>query len=388
MGFFSPLGIAILGISNAVGHVLTWYSRKQDREQRQQFADLRAQESKRAYADMLARDQKQAEFALERAQAESSMRIEEAHVMADIKQAMEIEGERRHRELANSPFEYSLDEAHQMVAEHTRDGAVPVFLIAPFQYDYPTDGVPVFTTAVRRTWAMDPWSSDLAVLDGLITRPLKWLDVDIRTIRRALHDLPVVAVHGHVQANARLWISVTAWNLGDASGTRVLDMNLAPLMLPAPEEDTIQRRLAFEDAAASAVSLVAGAYGDWFHILRSGRLPRMHTLLSAELDPLRRSLAADGAAMYAATVSRGLASGTRAALAQAVILAEGGLLDDAVAAARAVLGNRQLDDSELGELAVLLRRLENGPAGPRLAQEIGQLQHHILLVQPGMKGFS
>jgi hypothetical protein len=393
------IGMAILGISNAVGHVVNWYAKGKDREQQDKFARLREEESRRAYANMAAREEKQAQNALELEEYRSTLRIQEAalnherakelaRVTAEIKQEMELAAERRGRELANSPFKYALDEVRDRVAEHTGNGAAPVFLVAPFHYDYPAGRAPLFTTAIRETWRREPWSGDLRMLSGLITRPLEQSDTDLQTIRMALPDLPVVVVYGHVQANARLWISLTAWNLGDASGTRVLDMSLAPLMLPAARQDTIARRLEFEDGAAQAVSLVAGAYGDWFHVLRSARMPRLHALLPDELAGFRRSLALSAASVYGTTVARGLASEVRARLAQAVILAEAGLTDEAVATARPALAGPPPDNGELTELNALLRQLERGPAGSALAAEIDQMQLHILRIQTGLKGLA
>jgi hypothetical protein len=322
---------------------------------------------------MLARDEKQQERALELEEYRAQLKIEE-----------QIDEERRIREVTNSPFAYSLDEARKRVSEHTGGGAVPAFLIAPFQHDYPGERVPAFTFAVRRAWRAAPWSGDMNVFDGLITRPLAFPDVDLQTMRSALYDLPVIVVHGNVQANARLWISLTGWNLWEGDGTPVLDIDLAPLMLPPADPGNVQERLEFEDAAAYAVSLVAGAYAEWFHILTSARLPRMHAQLPAGLDPVARSFAANSAALYDSCISRGMVSEVRARLAQAVILSEVGLVDEAVAVAGSVLGKRQLDDGEIPVLAVLLQRLLGSSAGTRLAREIDQLQRHILLVQTGM----
>jgi hypothetical protein len=388
MNIFAPIGMAIFGISQAVGHVLNWHSKDEDRKQQQELATLRQEEAKRAYESMLARDERQAERAIEIEQVRSQFRLEEAAIAHAQAKEMQIEAERRVRELANSPFRYSLDEAHSRVVEHTRGGQVPAFLIAPFQYDNPADGTPVFTTAIRETWRRVPWSGDMNLFQGLITRPLETPDVDLQTIRLALHDLPVIVVYGHVQANARLWVSVTAWNLGDASGTRVLDMSLPPMMLLAPGDDAIARRLEFEDTTAAAISLVAGEYADWFHVLRSGRLPQLHNQLPDDLSELRRSLAANGAEIYGATISRGMASETRARLAQAVILAEGGLTDNAVATARPALARRQLSQGEFAELSALLQRLDQGPASPALASEIDRMRKHILVASDGMEALA
>jgi hypothetical protein len=386
------IGMAILGISSAVGHVVNWYAKEKDRAQQDKFVSLREEESRRAYSNMLAREEKQAQNAAELEEFRSTLRIQEAalgherakelaRVTADIGQEMELAAERRARELANSPFKYSLEEVRERVIEHTGNGAAPVFLVAPFQYDYPAGRAPVFTTAIRETWRREPWSGDQRMLSGLITRPLEQSDVDLQTIRMALHDMPVVVVYGHVQANARLWISLTAWNLGDTTGTRVLDMSLAPIMLPAAREDTIQRRLEFEDGAAQAVSLIAGAYGDWFHILRSARMPRLHTLLPDELADFRRSLALSAASVYGTTVPRGLASEVRARLAQAVILDQAGLVEEAVATARPALAERPLDNGELADLIAVLRKLERSAAGPMLTREIDQMHLRILRIQ-------
>jgi hypothetical protein len=393
----AAVSMAIFGASQALGHTLNWYARKKDGtfdEQQDKLARIRQQEARHAYEHMMARDAQQAELTLARDQYLSQLRIEEGvleaerarelvHVKADVYQAVQVEKERRERELVNSPFEYSLSEARDKVSERTRDGAVPVLLIAPFRYADPGYRGPDLDIALRQAWRTAPWAADMSVFGGLISRPLNRSDVDVQTIRLALSDMPVVLVHGHVQANARAWVQLTAWNIGDASGTRVIEVDLPPLMLPESGVDT-QRHLEFEDSVAGAASLVAAAYADWFHTLTYGRTPRLHRLLPSDWAAERRLMAADGAALYGACVSRGLASEAQARIVQAIVLAEGGLVGEAVETVRDTLVGRDVRTEELSLIAQILGQLANGPVGDSLGPEIDSMRRWVLQRQLGM----
>jgi hypothetical protein len=393
----SAVSMAVFGASQALGHVLNWHARKQDgtfQEQQDLLARIRREESQRAFEQMMAREAQQAELTYNRDVYLSELRIEEAaldherakelaQVKADVYQAVQVEKERRERELVNSPFDYTLDEVRAMVAERTRDGAVPVLLIAPFRYADPDYHGPDLDIALRQAWRSAPWAADLNVFGGLIGRPLIRSDVDVQTIRLALSDMPVILVHGHVQANARAWVQLVAWNIGDTSGTRVIEVDLPPMALPERGADS-RLFLEFEDSVADSASLVVASYADWFHTLNYSRTPQLHRMLPPDRAAERRLLAADGAALYGACLARGMVSEARARIVQAVVLAEGGLAGQAVETVRPVLDGRGLRTSELVPVAELLPRLATGTVGERLGPDIGRLRQLVLRRQLGM----
>ncbi len=210
------------------------------------------------------------------------------------------------RLLGNSPFSYSNDEVYGIARQATNNGSRPALLIAPFYNDEDSgdvsdQGPPTFRVGIRRAWLNSPWASDLSPLDGLIDRPLRNTDLDIMHIQSTLNDLPVVLVYGEVQRSSRAWCSVLGWNLVPAQSAGAIEINLPRLPLPPLETSSAigqasSARLDFEDALGDAVAQTAGVLGQWFHLTKYGRKPKMHRLL----DPPNKALTSIGASLAAA----------------------------------------------------------------------------------------
>ncbi|MCT9933455.1 hypothetical protein N5079_24885 [Planotetraspora sp. A-T 1434] len=418
-----PITASLLGVyalSQAAGHVMNWYKGKRDgswREQQDYLAKVKNEQIQRSHENLLSRDRENYERSLRRereatAQRErdaalahertlerdrqlaadraeeatiaygralerdaylSKLRVEEAElalersehlaiVQARLQLETQRELQRRTLEQANSPFAEPLEKIRERVEERTGGGSVPAVIIAPF-HDAEPGAVVKADLGIRQALRTAAWAQDVEIFGGLVNRPLIWTDTDIQTIRMLLHDLPVVLVQGQVQAGARAWVSMTAWNLGDTSGTRVVDVDFPPMMLPGVEEGrpaTTVERLAFEDHVSGLVTLTTGAYAEWFHILKSGRPPKLHTMLPDQYDAERSVLAANSAALYEICAERGLVTEDRSRLTQAVVLAEGGHTARAVDLVRAglpALGSALAGGAHDPELADLLSRL-------------------------------
>ncbi|MER5597032.1 hypothetical protein [Streptomyces sp. NPDC002265] len=360
------------------------------------LAGARAQEATVAHQRSLERDLYLTKLRIEEAELAFEWSRQLAVVQSRIQVDTQQELQRLAREQANSPFAYDVEKVREKVLEKTGGGNRPVLIIAPFHYEDSGQrngaAEPGSALGIRQAWLTSAWSLDAEPFAGLVTRPLIWPDADVQTIRTTLHDLPVILVQGQVQANTRLWLSLSAWNLGDTSGTRVVDTHFPPMLLPgaeAGERPSPLERLAFEDHIAELVTLTAGAHAEWFHILKSGRAPRLHNLLPAGRDSDRRVLAANSAALYEVCAERGIVSPERARLTQAVVLAEGGHETRAVDVLRsslALLGSTTAKGARDPELADLLSRLVRlveeraDPGAKRLfATALDELREQALL---------
>jgi hypothetical protein len=249
------------------------------------------------------------------------------------------------RELEESPFSYSSDDFYALVRDATRGGEVPALLVAPFVRDNLSgqenaDGPHSFRVAIRRQWLQSPWSSDLVSLDGALKRPLISTDVDIFHIQRALRDLPVILVYGEVQSNSRVWPALCAWNIVDSPELRSVQVNFPPVSLPGashqdpPDSNSI---LAFEDELGGSTAITAGLIAEWFHLVKYGRIPRLHTLIPAALNSERRVIAAGLAASFEVALERNRVDVVSARVGQASVYLDVGLRAQAISAASQAL---------------------------------------------------
>ena len=149
----------------------------------------------------------------------------------------EEKAERRRREVDDSPFGRSPDEVRQLVLTQTDNGREPALLIAPFTRDPDATDKPTYRLAVSTSWNRVRWRSYLQLIDGLIVRPLHRGDLDLYIIQQILDQIPVVLVHGGIQADRRVWPEIVTWNLIDP---------------PRPSERTVGRNRSF---AAYRISL-------------------------------------------------------------------------------------------------------------------------------------
>lgn len=282
---------------------------------------------------------------------------------ASISIAVNAEIDRQKRQIANAPFEYAPDEMHTIVAEATAQGQRPALLIAPFYQEHlssqANDDAPhAFRVAVRRAWLDAPWANDLVPLDGLISRPLRNTDLDVILIQQALSDMPVVLVYGETQSNQRIWPSLMAWNIVESPKVPSLRITFPALSLPAltsEDDNSSSARLKSEDDLGRQVVVTAGLLGEWFHLVRYGRRPRLHQLLAFDQVGERQAVAAGLAAACDLAVERGSLDPLAARVEQSYIYAEVGLADRALDIGRSVLDS--LDSNDRNTYMTHLRRL-------------------------------
>ncbi|MGW0778844.1 hypothetical protein ACWD01_35710 [Streptomyces sp. NPDC002835] len=254
-----------------------------------------------------------------------------------VQVALHNELSTRARDLTNSPFFDTADAVRELVVEATGGGKRPALLIAPFYHE--EAGVhekpPGFQVALRQSWLTARWHDDLVPLAGLVDRPLHRLDVDVRAVQQVLRDLPVVLVHGQVQEGGRVWPSLAAWNLLPDTGSSSLHLTFPHLPLAQSGDAAAVRALG--DQLGRMFALTVGNLGDWFHLLRYKRAPRVHNLLTEGEEPERAVLATSAADSYDVLMTAGRLDTDWAQIRQARILAEGGLPDIAGRMARTTL---------------------------------------------------
>ncbi|MFF4157600.1 hypothetical protein [Streptomyces sp. NPDC001678] len=317
---------------------------KQDgsyRAQQTLLHTLRVEEAENAHRRSLERDAINAQDRIQEAAAGNRYEIErdwrQAHIGIHVKAIQE----RMDRQLEESPFSYSQEEFYELVYEATRGGTVPALLIAPFYRDDLSgqendEGPHSFRVSIRQSWLQSEWSTDLVCLDGALKRPLHKTDMDILVLQRALQSLPVVLVHGGVQSNHRVWPSLYAWNIVDSPELRSVHVSFPPLSLPASgpsNQDHAAHRLAFEDELGGSTAITAGLIAEWFHLVRHGRMPRLHTMLPANMGAERRVIAAGLATSFEVALERHRIDVVSARVGQAMMYLEAGLRDHAENAA-------------------------------------------------------
>jgi hypothetical protein len=229
------------------------------------------------------------------------------------------------RALTNSPFADTADVVHDRVVEATDGGRRPVLLIAPFYHEEGGPTAPGFVVALRQSWLTSGWHDDLAPLAGLLNRPLEHLDVDLQVVQQALHDLPVVLVHGQVQDGGRVWPALSAWNIAPGTGGSSLHLTFPSFDLP--DAGDRRARLELGDTLGRMFALTAGNLGDWFHLLHHGRAPQVHRMVAAGEDAERHFLATSAADAYDVLLANDQLTAERVWVRQARTLADGGLPD-------------------------------------------------------------
>ncbi|WP_432967567.1 hypothetical protein [Dactylosporangium sp. CA-233914] len=339
---------------------------------------MRSRDDRRAFAERqqllstLRREEQKLQSEQRRAEREVQSMLAERQARRDHGRAVElvkfeamatVHKQRAAMREARTPFEFDRDEVRRVLDEKLRGGQ-PVLLIAPF-FDDAQQG-PQFDVALRRTWDSLPWNDSLAILAGLFRRPLQQADVDLMTIRDALQGRPAVLIHGDIQAGRRVWTSLLGFGLTSGGPDDLLKVNLPKLNLPDPGSGG-DELLAFQDQLAELCGTVAGVFGDWYHLLRSGRPPRVH--LQCEDEAVRRSLGAALAGAYDLAAAGGRLGQEEASLGQARVLAESGLSNAAVAMAgtvprAAIAGNQALRDGWAGIEELTGRDLRLPPSGP------------------------
>jgi hypothetical protein len=361
------------GLSSLSDKLLTLYKLKQDgsfRDQQELLHELRELEARNAQQRGSQQEVQASEHRIYEAAISNSYEAErdwrQAHIGIQVKAIQD----RMDRQLEESPFPYASDEFYSLVHEATRGGEVPALLVAPFVRDdlsgqENADGPHSFRVAIRRKWLQSPWSGDLVSLDGALSRPLTSTDVDIFQIQRALRDLPVVLVYGEVQSNTRVWPSLCAWNIVDSPEMRSVQVNFPPLSLPDTSQQTSSTSegiLAFEDELGGSTAITAGLIAEWFHLVKYGRIPQLHTLIPEGLASERRVIAAGLAASFEVALERNRIDPASARVGQASVYLDVELHGHATAAASQALalvesGEGQNSTDSVRRLAAIFESL-------------------------------
>ncbi|MEV4383545.1 hypothetical protein [Streptosporangium sp. NPDC049644] len=245
--------------------------------------------------------------------------------------------------LEKSLFLPSADKVRSIAGQAAIQRGKPILLIAPFSEGLTEfkDVDASFRISLRRNWLNQPWQSDMIPMDGLLGRPLSGTDLDVSLIRQTLSNIPIVLVYGEMQRNRRIWASVVAWNIAESTEQSLVHVTLPPFSIPSASAgfDSLSptQRLEFEDALGRAIAITVGVFGEWHHLLRYGRTPRLHRLLPVEMKNERRSIAAGFAAAYDLAVERGVVHLGDARIEQAEIYLEANLVDRSIKAAREAL---------------------------------------------------
>ncbi|MEU1201625.1 hypothetical protein ABZ446_36150 [Streptomyces sp. NPDC005813] len=369
------------------------------REQQEFLARFHEEEARRreaaAEADFdRARRAAEHQAALDTAAAELAHghSLEQQEHRARCQVLMHAELLRLNVDQASTPFSYSPDRvrADALAAGHDRQR--PVLLIAPFYSDSadnsanderPTE----FLLALHHAWDRQPWSQDMGRLTGVFRRPLRMLDVDLRTTHQVLGDVPTVVVFGEIESNHRLWVNVVGWHLTprtggpDGSPARGIGDGCGPgdafrLILPPieiPQDGKLagaRDRVAFRDTVAADALLFAELYAEWFHTA-NGRTPTLHKQLPEAVAPLQNAMAVGSAAMLDIAVTHGRIEPLEASLRQVRVYVECGQREVALVTARRCAEELRSGDTTEVQLyldwirrtAALLRELgEDGEA--------------------------
>jgi hypothetical protein len=361
----APLIDIFSGIADMGGHLIELYRLKRDgtfAEQQRLMSALRIEEAERVEASLAERQLDAAIAAEAGAQQSRQHDIDRDLLHARLEVAVHRERAQIDYETQNNPFAYDREKAVSIIADATRGGSLPALLIAPFYHDHLSGidndtGPRPFKTAIRTTWSRKDWNDLVAPVDGVIGRPLRNTDADIIDIKHELRELPVILVYGHVQDNQRLWVSVESWNLAPRRGVMEVPsvrVDLPPMLLPARDEP--HDRLTFEDALGERVALIVGVLSEWFHVVRSGRQPRLHTTTAIDNFAGKRYIAAVTASAYDIAIEWGKVSVVEARAEQAMIYWECGLRDLAIEAAQ---HSKELVLSELPPREIPRRVLRN-----------------------------
>lgn len=339
----------IVALTSAVSQAYGHYLQQRNgtfANQQELLRDLRRAEADREHHRTVLTRREQADYDSRLRVAEAEYAFTRNQRMAEVQARLQLSGQielaRHRRALENSPFREEPEAVRARAATLCGDGARPLLLVAPFRHEdhgaRTGPDAPALGAARRHRWLTSPWRADAAVAEGLVVRPLIYPDVDVQTIQETLSDLPVILLHGDVQARSRVLPELTAWGLPGLQGGRVHFL-LPPMTLPRPvspgggDED----RLVFEDHLAAVCAWTAGGLAEWFHCLRTGRPPSRHLLLPSEAVAERRLVAADGARLLDMAIVEGALAPLIGTVLQAAVLAEGGLPAEAGQTIRAVL---------------------------------------------------
>jgi hypothetical protein len=313
------------------GQVLNAYKHKTELNHKRYLAELdhaaRAAEREHEAAESALRREFESSEAAEDREHEIRRMWEHARVELWVAAQKEAHEAR----MAVWPFALPREDLAAMLRTLSREGSYPLLLFASFSDELrsasESDGGPQrYRFGPRSNWAASPWSDDAEPLDGLFSRPLYRGDLDVYLVREELRDLPVVLVNGHIQAGARLWLTLCAWGIfPEDACIRVQFPYLSMPVVSSTAQSSVQAQLELEDRVFSLFAPVAAQLFDWFHLARDGRIPRLHRMLPPGLQSQRAVIAAGSLSGFLVAEHDGVLSHLSAIIGTARVAVEGGL---------------------------------------------------------------
>ncbi|MDD7942827.1 hypothetical protein PHK61_30875 [Actinomycetospora lutea] len=332
----------ISGLTDVSGQLVEIYKLKRDGsffDQQKYLAELKTQEEARAAERDVKKEVLLAHLGEERARADDLRAEKRELTSARLSMASAIKLDEHERELASAPYNTSSASLYDRVYSATEGGRKPALLLAPFfsDTDGPNEsdsGPPAFRVAIRRAWMASSSSNDMAMLDGVISRPLRNTDLDILHLKEALGALPVVLVYGEIQQGKRVWSSVVSWNLVRGRPGDALSINFPALPLPEKSNELgTQERLDFEDALGGAVLTTVRLLANWFHAANYRRSPA-----DLDLSGIPPQFAVGLAGAYEIAYELGIVDLLEARVDQCAVLERAGARESARSAAQEILG--------------------------------------------------
>jgi hypothetical protein len=313
------------------GQVLDAYKHKTELNHKRYLAELEhaaraADREHQATESALRR-----EFERSEASKDREHEIRRLWEQARVELWVSAEKDARQARRAVRPFALPRDDLAAMLRVLSREGSFPLLLFASFSDELRSaresdSGPQRYRFGPRSNWAASPWSDDAEPLDGLFSRPLYRGDLDVYMVREELRDLPVVLVNGHIQAGARLWLTLCAWGIfPEDACIRVQFPYLALPVEAATPKSPVEAELELEDQVFSLFAPVAAQLFDWFHLARDGRTPRLHRTLPPGLESQRAIVAAGSLSGFLIAEHNGVLSHLRAIIGTARVAVEGGL---------------------------------------------------------------
>jgi hypothetical protein len=252
-------------------------------------ARIRSKEAEQAHQRSMQETRVQADLREQGAQAdfERSLRAEEFAAGVRVWEQVSVREEELRQKA--SPFKLPVQDIRVIAKSVTHDGAIPALILAPFLDRLRGSvGIDVCRQLWWRAQEKADWTESLVGLSGHM-RPVSDLDLDIELIRAALDPLPFVLVHGDVESDH---VQIRIVGLGvmpqRAVSTAGHDEPVASPAVSICGTFPRPNGPAGSHLAGDMIDTVlacAGALGEVFHLVRSRRLPRLHTRVPEWLQP-------------------------------------------------------------------------------------------------------
>ncbi len=189
----------------------------------------------------------------------------------------------------NSPFLEPLEQNIQILKETYNNNQKPLVLIAPFWDDTRTHGTndqggfPDFRVAINAAWQQAKWFDGVIKCDGYIKRPLRYTDRDIAVITAELADIPVILIHGMVQAGQRVHPAITVWNILPNQANNSFQLELESFDVKPKQTGSLE----FQDYVAQYLSTIVGILSDAHQLLLTGKRPDLRRYVEDDTEKLK-----------------------------------------------------------------------------------------------------